>query len=102
MSSSPGTTEGLMYRVDKFVMTQSPPVGGEGFEFITSNCQSLKEVVSLDPKEASWTNRRITRHLSRSDERPLEDSGKNGWTMADFSVMMVAVDLGEQQMGRTD
>ncbi|GFW31141.1 transposable element Tcb1 transposase [Trichonephila clavipes] len=25
--------------------------------------------------------------------RPLEDADKNGWTVADFSVMMVAVDL---------
>ncbi|GFW43122.1 transposable element Tc1 transposase [Trichonephila clavipes] len=32
--------------------------------------------------------------------RPLEDVEKNGWTMADFSVMMVAVDLGPQQIGR--
>ncbi|GFV30741.1 hypothetical protein TNCV_2468481 [Trichonephila clavipes] len=33
---------------------------------------------------------------------PLGDAGKNGWTVADFSVMMVAVDQGPQQMGRTD
>ncbi|GFT22318.1 uncharacterized protein TNCV_3273141 [Trichonephila clavipes] len=26
--------------------------------------------------------------------RPLDDAGKNGWTVADFSVLMVAVDLG--------
>ncbi|GFV91268.1 hypothetical protein TNCV_897871 [Trichonephila clavipes] len=30
--------------------------------------------------------------------RPLEDAGKNGWTVADFSVMMVAVDLGSQRL----
>ncbi|GFS66239.1 transposable element Tc1 transposase [Trichonephila clavipes] len=29
--------------------------------------------------------------------RPLESAGKNGWNIADFSVMMVAVDLGTQQ-----
>ncbi|GFW66452.1 hypothetical protein TNCV_3309711 [Trichonephila clavipes] len=29
--------------------------------------------------------------------RPLEDTGKNGLTMADFSVMMVAVDLGPKK-----
>ncbi|GFU13331.1 uncharacterized protein TNCV_3843291 [Trichonephila clavipes] len=34
--------------------------------------------------------------------RPLEDAGKNGWTVADFSVMRVAVDLGPHQIGRTD
>ncbi|GFX79538.1 uncharacterized protein TNCV_825271 [Trichonephila clavipes] len=32
--------------------------------------------------------------------RPLEDAGKNGWTVADFSVMIVAVDLGTQQIRR--
>ncbi|GFU63459.1 hypothetical protein TNCV_45051 [Trichonephila clavipes] len=30
--------------------------------------------------------------------RPLEDARKIGWTMADFTVMMVAVDLGLQQI----
>ncbi|GFV39452.1 hypothetical protein TNCV_1231511 [Trichonephila clavipes] len=34
--------------------------------------------------------------------RPLEDAGKHGWTVADFSVMMVAVDLGPQLIRRTD
>ncbi|GFV57629.1 transposable element Tc1 transposase [Trichonephila clavipes] len=28
--------------------------------------------------------------------RLLEDAGKNGWTVADFSVMMVAVDLSDE------
>ncbi|GFW87594.1 15-hydroxyprostaglandin dehydrogenase [Trichonephila clavipes] len=28
--------------------------------------------------------------------RPLEVAGKNGWAMTDFSVMMVAVDLGDE------
>ncbi|GFY35830.1 hypothetical protein TNCV_4842061 [Trichonephila clavipes] len=31
--------------------------------------------------------------------RPLEDTGKKGWIIADFSVMMVEVDLGPQQIG---
>ncbi|GFW60694.1 hypothetical protein TNCV_570401 [Trichonephila clavipes] len=30
--------------------------------------------------------------------RPLEDDGKNGWTMADFSILMVADDLGLLQI----
>ncbi|GFV23737.1 transposable element Tc1 transposase [Trichonephila clavipes] len=30
--------------------------------------------------------------------RPLEDARKNWWTMAEFSVRMVAVDLGPQQI----
>ncbi|GFX94185.1 hypothetical protein TNCV_4292301 [Trichonephila clavipes] len=34
--------------------------------------------------------------------RPLEDADKNGWTVPDFSVMMVAVDLGPRQIGRID
>ncbi|GFU63881.1 hypothetical protein TNCV_2313871 [Trichonephila clavipes] len=34
--------------------------------------------------------------------RPMEDADKNGWAAADFNVMMVAVDLGSQQIGRID
>ncbi|GFV80644.1 hypothetical protein TNCV_4618061 [Trichonephila clavipes] len=34
--------------------------------------------------------------------RLLEDAGKNGWTVADFSFMMVAVDLGPQHIERID
>ncbi|GFX56353.1 RNase H domain-containing protein [Trichonephila clavipes] len=34
--------------------------------------------------------------------RPLEDAGKNRWIVADFSIMMVVVYLGPQQIGRTD
>ncbi|GFS57404.1 uncharacterized protein TNCV_492441 [Trichonephila clavipes] len=34
--------------------------------------------------------------------RPIEDAGKNGWTMADFSVMTVAVDLEPQQINHAD
>ncbi|GFU23743.1 hypothetical protein TNCV_2341311 [Trichonephila clavipes] len=43
-------------------------------------------------KEAGWTNRRIAHHMDRM-MRPLEDTGKNGWTVAHFSYMIVAVDL---------
>ncbi|GFU93163.1 transposable element Tc1 transposase [Trichonephila clavipes] len=32
--------------------------------------------------------------------RLLEDDGKNEWTRADFSVMMIADDLGRKQIGR--
>ncbi|GFV49326.1 uncharacterized protein TNCV_3630121 [Trichonephila clavipes] len=39
-------------------------------------------------KEAGWANRRIARHMGGSD------AGKNEWTITDFSVMMVAVELG--------
>ncbi|GFY02926.1 hypothetical protein TNCV_3508061 [Trichonephila clavipes] len=34
--------------------------------------------------------------------RPLEDAGKNRWTMVDFRVLIVAVDLGPRQIGRAD
>ncbi|GFU46696.1 hypothetical protein TNCV_1419571 [Trichonephila clavipes] len=34
--------------------------------------------------------------------RPLEDTDKNVWTAADFSVMMIVVYLGPLQIGRTD
>ncbi|GFU04692.1 uncharacterized protein TNCV_4377431 [Trichonephila clavipes] len=37
--------------------------------------------------------------MDRSDAT-IEDADKNEWTMADFSVMMVAVVLGPQQIGR--
>ncbi|GFS94214.1 hypothetical protein TNCV_3786711 [Trichonephila clavipes] len=52
-------------------------------------------------KEAGWANRRIARHMGRSDAA-IRNIGKNGWTKADFSVLMVAVDLGLQRIGRTD
>ncbi|GFY19375.1 hypothetical protein TNCV_4127621 [Trichonephila clavipes] len=72
-----------------------------GFELITSNCQSLKEVVSLDRKRNVG---QIGESLVIRVEvmQPFEDAGKNGWTVADFSVMMIAVDLGLQQTRRTD
>ncbi|GFV76590.1 hypothetical protein TNCV_4728101 [Trichonephila clavipes] len=39
----------------------------DGFEIITSNSQSLKEVVSLNRKKQVWANRRIAHHICRSD-----------------------------------
>ncbi|GFX51546.1 hypothetical protein TNCV_5012501 [Trichonephila clavipes] len=52
-------------------------------------------------KEAGWENRGIARHMGRRIQR-LEDAGKDGLTMEDFSVMTVAIDLGLQQIGRTN
>ncbi|GFV03693.1 uncharacterized protein TNCV_1876411 [Trichonephila clavipes] len=49
-------------------------------------------------KNAGSANQRIARQIGRR-MRPLEDTSKNGQTMADFSVMMVAVDLGTRQIG---
>ncbi|GFS63032.1 hypothetical protein TNCV_3743011 [Trichonephila clavipes] len=50
----------------------------------------------IEMKEAGWINRRNARHVDRSD------ADKNGWKMAEFRFLMVAVDLGPQQIGRTD
>ncbi|GFU51091.1 HTH_Tnp_Tc3_2 domain-containing protein [Trichonephila clavipes] len=36
--------------------------------------------------------------MGRSDAA-IRDAGKNGWAVADFSVMMVAIDLGSQRIG---
>ncbi|GFX39256.1 uncharacterized protein TNCV_3859801 [Trichonephila clavipes] len=38
-------------------------------------------------KKAGWANRRITRHMGRRDAA-IRRCCKNGWKMADFSVMM--------------
>ncbi|GFT78085.1 hypothetical protein TNCV_2820801 [Trichonephila clavipes] len=50
-------------------------------------------------KEAGSANQRIARHIGQR-MWPLEDTGKNGWTMADFSVMMLEFDLGPRQIGK--
>ncbi|GFX65359.1 hypothetical protein TNCV_3169061 [Trichonephila clavipes] len=47
----------------------------------------------IELKEAGWANRGPI-IIWVEAMRPLKDAGKNGWKMADFSVMMVAVDLG--------
>ncbi|GFV27090.1 hypothetical protein TNCV_4853271 [Trichonephila clavipes] len=52
----------------------------------------------IELKERGWVNRRIARHKGRNDAA----FGKNEWTVADFSVTMVAVDLGPQQIGKID
>ncbi|GFU62468.1 transposable element Tc1 transposase [Trichonephila clavipes] len=39
----------------------------------------------------------IARHIVVEAMRSLEVAGKNGWTIADFRVMMVTVDLGPQK-----
>ncbi|GFY31444.1 uncharacterized protein TNCV_4990031 [Trichonephila clavipes] len=70
----------------------------------SSSCEQLSEFERgpiIGTKEAGSANRRIARHIDRR-RRPLEDTCKNGWRMADFSVMMVAVDLGPRQIGKTD
>ncbi|GFV26470.1 hypothetical protein TNCV_3361231 [Trichonephila clavipes] len=48
-------------------------------------------------KQAGSANQRIARHIGRRI-RPLEDTGKDGWTMANFSPMMAAIDLGPRQI----
>ncbi|GFX97102.1 hypothetical protein TNCV_555921 [Trichonephila clavipes] len=55
-----------------------------------------------------WTKRgsfgKSENHSPHGSKRcgQLEDAGKNEWTMADFSVIMVLVDLGPQRIKRTD
>ncbi|GFV19798.1 hypothetical protein TNCV_480241 [Trichonephila clavipes] len=67
----------------------------------TSNCQSLKEVVSLNEKrQVGQTGETLVIWVEAM--RPLEDGGKNGCKIPDFSLMMVAVDLRPQQIGRID
>ncbi|GFV43778.1 hypothetical protein TNCV_4609361 [Trichonephila clavipes] len=64
-----------------------------------SNCQSLKEIVSF-AQPAYFSSTRQVGQMGESlvmcveAKQPLEEAGKNGWKMADFSVMMIAVDLG--------
>ncbi|GFV40492.1 hypothetical protein TNCV_4643881 [Trichonephila clavipes] len=53
-------------------------------------------------KEAGWANRRIARHMGREPMCSFEDVDQNVWPVTDFCVIMVAVDLGPQQIGRTD
>jgi len=64
------------------------------FVLITNNFQSLTEVVSLDWKRpvglVIWI------------EAMRRNAGKDGWKMAEFRVRMVAVDLGLQQIMRTE
>ncbi|GFX00066.1 hypothetical protein TNCV_3080621 [Trichonephila clavipes] len=55
----------------------------------------------IELKDRGWTNRRNARRIVEA-MRPLEDAGKNEWTVADLSVMMITVDLGPQQIGRAD
>ncbi|GFV91812.1 hypothetical protein TNCV_2974841 [Trichonephila clavipes] len=64
-------------------------------------CVCLKEVVSLDRKRQFG---QIGESLVIWVEEmwPIEDAGKDAFTMADFSFMMVPVDLGPQQIAKTD
>ncbi|GFV57930.1 hypothetical protein TNCV_3687671 [Trichonephila clavipes] len=71
---------------------------------VRAHCGKLSEfekgrIIGL--YEAGWENWRIARHMDRRDAA-LEDAGKNGKTLADFSFMMVAVDLGPQKIRRAD
>ncbi|GFX91078.1 hypothetical protein TNCV_5107081 [Trichonephila clavipes] len=66
----------------------------DGDEFVADSFRSGAKDVGA--------NRRVARHMGRSEMWPLENAGKNEWVMADFSVTMVAVALGPQQIGRID
>ena len=58
-----------------------------------SNCQSLKEVVPLDWKKQVGQNVESV-VIWVEVLRRFEDAGKNRWTRVDFSLVMVAIDLG--------
>ncbi|GFX10373.1 hypothetical protein TNCV_1867681 [Trichonephila clavipes] len=69
-----------------------------------AHCEQLSEFERgriIEPKEAGWENSRISRHMGRSDAA-IRRCWQEWVKMADFSIMMVAVDLGTQQIGRTD
>ncbi|GFV87924.1 hypothetical protein TNCV_782051 [Trichonephila clavipes] len=70
-------------------------------QLITSNYQSLEAVVSFNRKRLGGQIRESL-VIRIETTRLLEDAGINGWTMANFSVMMVAVDLRPQLIERTD
>ncbi|GFX86331.1 hypothetical protein TNCV_2562131 [Trichonephila clavipes] len=69
------------------------------FELITNNCKSPRNIVGL--KEGGWVNRRNAHDMVEA-MLLLDVAGKNGWAVADFSVMRVVVDLVPQQIRRTD
>lgn len=72
-----------------------------GFELNTSNFHTLKEVVLLDRNIQVGQIEELL-EIQVEGKRRSEDAGKNGWTTADFGVMMVMIDLGAQQIGRTE
>ncbi|GFW89152.1 hypothetical protein TNCV_2685861 [Trichonephila clavipes] len=53
-------------------------------------------------KEGGWAQIGESLVLWVEAVRPLEDADKNGRTVADFIVMMVAINLGPQQIRSTD
>ncbi|GFV76820.1 hypothetical protein TNCV_4730401 [Trichonephila clavipes] len=72
---------------------------------IRAHYEQLSELVRgriIGLEEAGWTNWRESLIIWVKTMWPLEDSDKNGWRTADFSIMMVVVDLEPQQIMRTD
>ncbi|GFT16791.1 hypothetical protein TNCV_1333961 [Trichonephila clavipes] len=55
---------------------------------------------SIDKKQAGQIEESLV--IWGESMRPSDDDGKSEWTVADFSIMMVAFDLGPQQIDRTD
>ncbi|GFU22168.1 hypothetical protein TNCV_2060461 [Trichonephila clavipes] len=62
----------------------------------------FERVCIIGLKEGGWAQIGESLVIWVEATRLLEDAGKNGWTKADFSFMMVAVDLGLHQIRRTD
>ncbi|GFW68558.1 uncharacterized protein TNCV_529131 [Trichonephila clavipes] len=95
----------MEYRLDISRITKGAHIESlKGTTLDSSSYEQLSEFERgriIGMKEAGSANRRIARHIGRR-MRPSEDTGKNGWTMADFSVMMVEVDLGPRQIWKSD
>ncbi|GFW00533.1 hypothetical protein TNCV_693721 [Trichonephila clavipes] len=53
-------------------------------------------------KEAGWAQIGESLVIWFEAMRLLEDTDKNGWGVADFSILMVAVGIWPQQIERTD
>ncbi|GFW49376.1 transposable element Tc1 transposase [Trichonephila clavipes] len=66
-----------------------------GFELITSNYQSLKRSYHLiDRGRLGKSENHLSYGLKRCGYKKI--LARNGWTVADFSVIMVAVDLSDE------
>ncbi|GFU43253.1 hypothetical protein TNCV_1567021 [Trichonephila clavipes] len=73
-----------------------------GIRALYEQLSGFKRCRIIRLEERGWTHSEELLVIWVEAMRPLENADKNGWTMTDFCVMMVAVDLGSQQIRRTD
>ncbi|GFS96335.1 uncharacterized protein TNCV_16811 [Trichonephila clavipes] len=66
----------------------------------TAHSADVYRIIGL--KEAGSANLGESLAIWVEAIQPLKDADKNGWTVADISVMMIAIDLEPQQIGKTD